>query len=244
MADTPTGTKVPEWTPLVTKFLQSRFGNRYDDLINIIKLTGSLISGGSILSACIGEPVEKQDVDMYVPVKYIPLFLNELIVKNNAIFDADSYNKYAASFYCSSFLRKNGIRKVYNFLGRTSDVLDNNTYEIDVMSVRNKRGPLAVVNNFDLTFCQVWFDGTDVYASHPEHIKSKTGILQFDYCKKLIAGNRFLKNRINKYIRRGFQIKFDERIILPRFFKISQGIMRLCIQNKGLSVEIQKTIHF
>ena len=51
MSDTPTGTKVPEWTPLVTKFLQSRFGNRYDDLINIIKLTGSLISGGSILSA-------------------------------------------------------------------------------------------------------------------------------------------------------------------------------------------------
>ena len=26
MSDTPTGTKVPEWTPLVTKFLQSRFG--------------------------------------------------------------------------------------------------------------------------------------------------------------------------------------------------------------------------
>ena len=224
VADTPTGTKVPEWTPLVTKFLQSRFGNRYDDLINIIKLTGSLISGGSILSACIGEPVEKQDVDMYVPVKYIPLFLNELIVKRDAIFDADAYNKYAASFYCSSFLRKNGIRKVYNFLGRTLGVVNANTYEIDVMSVRNKRGPLAVVNNFDLTFCQVWFDGTDVFASHPDDIKSKSGTLQFDYCKKMIGGNRFLKNRLRKYIRRGFQIKFDERISTPEVFEdIARG---------------------
>jgi hypothetical protein len=217
--DTPTGTKVPEWTPLVTKFLQSRFGNRYNELITMIKETGSLISGGSILSACIGEPVENQDVDMYVPVKHIPRFLNELIIKNSPIFDADAYNKYAASFYCSSFLRKNGIRKVYNFLGRALGVVNATTHEIDVMSVRNKRGPLAVVNNFDLTFCQVWFDGTDVYASHPEHIKSKTGILQFDYCKKLIAGNRFLKNRINKYIRRGFQIKFDERVNTPEVFQ-------------------------
>jgi len=185
----------------------------------MIKETGSLISGGSILSACIGEPVENQDVDMYVPVKHIPRFLNELIIKDGPIFDADAYNKYAASFYCSSFLRKNGIRKVYNFLGRALGVVNANTYELDVMSVRNKRGPLAVVNNFDLTFCQVWFDGTDVYASHPEHIKSKTGILQFDYCKKLIGGNRFLKNRINKYIRRGFQIKFDERVNTPEVFQ-------------------------
>jgi len=219
VADTPTGTKVPEWTPLVTKFLQTRFGNRYNDLITMIKETGSLISGGSILSACIGEPVENQDVDMYVPVKHIPRFLNELIIKDGPIFDADAYNKYAASFYCSSFLRKNGIRKVYNFLGRALGVVNANTYELDVMSVRNKRGPLAVVNNFDLTFCQVWFDGIDVYASHPEHIKSKTGILQFDYCKKLIGGNRFLKNRINKYIRRGFQIKFDERVNTPEVFE-------------------------
>ena len=223
VANVPTATKVPEWTPLVTKFLKIRFGKRYDDLINLIKETGSLISGGYILSACIGEPVEKQDVDMYVPVKHIPRFLNELIIKDGPIFDADAYNKYAASFYCSSFLRKNGIRKVYNFLGRSTTV-SLSKYEIDIMSVRNKRGPLAVVNNFDLTFCQVWFDGTDVYASHPEHIKSKTGILQFDYCKKLIGGNRFLKNRINKYIRRGFQIKFDERVNTPEVFEdIARG---------------------
>jgi len=78
------------------------------------------------------------------------------------------------------------------------------------MAVRNNRSVLDVVTNFDLTFCQVWFDGANVYASHPEHIKNKSGVLQNDYCKILFHGNRFLRKRLNKYKQKKYNIAFDK----------------------------------
>lgn len=215
------GTKMDEWTPLVMAAMRTRFGAKADDLFDLLQETNGIISGGSVLAACIGEAIIGQDTDIYVPVAQIPRFLNALVMTTELdgvtakepIYPATHYKKYGASFYCSSFLRKNGIRRIYNF-GGAEPVGDAAPMpEVDVMSVRNKRGPLAVVNNFDLTFCQVWFDGKDVYASHPEHIKTKAGFLQKDYCITLMGGNRFLKRRMYKYIERGFNISFDQAIV-------------------------------
>lgn len=281
------GTKMDDWTPLVKASLVSKFGQNTDSLCALLVETGSLISGGSILAACIGEPVAKQDTDIYVPVKHIPKFLTTFVQGASPIFKPTKWNSFGASFYCSSFLRKNGIRKVYNFAdmdlqpadwvpvvdGRVRLVdtyvtpenddrclgwaLDNRTgtvvqvdaargvrvqygynkkkswysagelkmagleqnKEVDIMAVRNKRGPLAVVNNFDLTFCQVWFDGSDVYASHPDHIKEKKGELRYEYCLTLMGGNKFLKKRIAKYMDRGFTVNFDRALNTDGIFK-------------------------
>jgi len=214
-------TKVDEWTPLVITSLKARFGeDKTGRLMTLLKDNEGLIAGGFILGSCLGLDNKGQDVDFYVPVKNIPRFINTLVVDDPingaSIMKPTHYNSYAASFYCESFLKKNGIRKVYNFaIGkmkarkREAPFLEV-TEEIDIMAVRNKRGPLAVVQNFDLTFCQVWFDGTDVYATHPDHIRNKSGVLQIDYCKMLLSGNRFLKRRINKYIWRGFKVDFSE----------------------------------
>jgi len=79
---------------------------------------------------------------------------------------------------------------------------------MDVMAVRNKRTPLAVVNNFDLTCCQVWYDGESVYASHPDHVRNKTAFLQPEYIDTFLGGNRFLARRLRKYITRGFTITY------------------------------------
>lgn len=291
------GTKMDEWTPLVKASLESKFGDKTDALCALLVETGSLISGGSILAACIGEPVLKQDTDIYVPVKHIPHFLTTFVHNDSAIFKPTKWNSFGASFYCKSFLRKNGIRKVYNFadtvkqpadwvpvvmekvqladtyvqkadderclggvedeeegtvikvMGQMARVLygsdptgsslakswyhfdeiqmarleQNN--EVDIMAVRNKRGPLAVVNNFDLTFCQVWFDGSDVYASHPDHIKAKKGELRYEYCLTLMGGNRFLKKRIAKYMDRGFTINPDAALVNDGFLKKLIGLI-------------------
>lgn len=252
-------TKMDEWTPLVKAALTTRFGAKTEQLCALLQKTGGLISGGSILSACIGETVEKQDTDIYVPIKHIDRFLTDLIKSADPIFPAAFHNQYAASFYCTSFLRKNGIKKVYNFangkfddpwspkkgervrikssrrlgvvvwanrngvkvkIGDNRDMYDSSELEqedmkaeneVDIMSIRNKRTPLEVVNNFDLTFCQVWFDGADVYASHPDHITAKKGELRYEYCSTLLGGNRFLKKRLQKYLRRGFAVTLDEK---------------------------------
>jgi hypothetical protein len=83
---------------------------------------------------------------------------------------------------------------------------------MDIMAVRNKKSPLDVVQNFDLTFCQVWYDGKDVWATHPEHIVERVGYLQGDYVKLFLGKNMFLENRLKKYTKRGFEIRFDPKM--------------------------------
>ena len=84
---------------------------------------------------------------------------------------------------------------------------------IDIMAVRNKKSPVDVVQNFDLTFCQVWYDGKDVWATHPEHIVERVGYLQGDYVKLFLGKNQFLENRLKKYTARGFEIRFDPKML-------------------------------
>jgi len=199
------GTKMSEWNADVIKDIKTHLKShdKAERLFALLKECGALISGGSILKSIVKyDALINVDIDIYVPTKNIPIFLQSLVKGNNPIIKATAYNKYEASIYCASFLRKNGIRKVYTFR-------EGNDISIDVMSIRNKRNPLSVVNNFDLTFCQVWFDGSDVYASHPDHIKEKKGDLQKDYVLRLMLGNEYLKNRIHKYIKRGFIININ-----------------------------------
>ncbi|NBT49387.1 MAG: hypothetical protein EBT07_16515, partial [Actinobacteria bacterium] len=109
---------------------------------------------------------------------------------------------FDATIYCRSFLRKNGIRRVYTFL-------TTNDNSVDVMAVRTKKTVQDVCSNFDLTFCQVWFDGTHVFATHPDHIREKKGYLQGEYIDTFVQGNAFLKDRIRKYQQRGFKVEYD-----------------------------------
>jgi hypothetical protein len=80
---------------------------------------------------------------------------------------------------------------------------------IDVMAVRNSQSVINVVNNFDLTFCQIWYTGEHIFASHPNHILERKGVLQGDYTKTFMEGNVFLARRMMKYRRRGFEIHLD-----------------------------------
>ena len=203
----PSGTKMDEWTPKVVSNLGQFYGEEnVERFRNLLKETEALIAGGFVLHSCIDGSIRNRDIDIYVPVKNTPKFIHEMFQKENPIIAVDFTSAYGASLYCHSFLRKNGIRKVYSF----SRGYHPHRRAIDVMSVRTKRSPLAVVNNFDLTFCQVWYDGESVFASHPDDIKTKSGKLQKEYCKTLLEGNRFLKRRIQKYISSGFKIGFED----------------------------------
>ena len=192
-------TQVDEWTPSVLEKLNETLKpDEVSKLITLMKTTGAILSGGFVLQA-IAKYSTYSDLDLYVPVEKMPTFLSSLIsdVKLTYFFHFD------ATIYCRSFLRKNGIRRVYNF----NDPLRN--LAIDVMSVRKRKTPAEVCSNFDLTFCQVWFDGTSVYATHPDHIREKKGFLQPEYIQTFVTKNQFLKDRILKYKGRGFTVEYD-----------------------------------
>jgi hypothetical protein len=212
------GTKMSEWNADVIRDIKKYINSdqKAERLFALLKECGALISGGFILKSIVKYEAPLQvDIDIYVPTKNIPIFLEALVKESDPIIRPDKYIKYNASIYCTSFLRKNGIRRVYTFKS------NNGRISIDVMSIRNKRNPLSVVNNFDLTFCQVWFDGSDVYASHPDHIKEKKGDLQKDYVLSLMWGNQFLRRRINKYIYRGFVINIATKKNMPLIRDVS-----------------------
>ena len=65
---------------------------------------------------------------------------------------------------------------------------------------------VSVVENFDLTFCQIYYDGSTVEAMHINDVKNKKGVLRDDYTETLLRGNTFTLYRLSKYQSRGFSI--------------------------------------
>ena len=184
----------------------------FNALKSLLIETGAVIAGGSVVNSIINYSIN--DIDVYVPCKNITVFNNGIQkiiyttkrLRNNGVCDITE-----ASKYCRSFLRRNGIRRIYSF--KSIEVSGHTQYNyikplFDVMSVRNKRAITDVVTNFDLTFCQVWYDGTNIRASHPDHIRDRVGYMQEDYVPLFISGNYFLINRVKKYTR-NFKVKLS-----------------------------------
>lgn len=215
-----------EAVPRFKMVLEQAFGEEKTlRFCRLLQNTGAIVAGGSVLQAfqdaAVGDAVIKvQDIDIYVPVKNAEVFFDEFVRDPVlAILQPDSNRRedriqeksYKSAMYCKSFLQKNGIRKVYNFFKGRFRLSSAPRIEFDVMIVRNRRTPLQVVNNFDLTFCQIWFDGENIYASHPDDIRQKKGTLQGEYVDLFLKGNKFLHSRVKKYGDRGYKILLDRQ---------------------------------
>ena len=178
----PAGISVPEYVAPVQASLLEFFkpgyikvyGNHTDDyIIRFINKTlsdnNAIVAGGFLLNSVNNHMTGNVDVDMYVPCKNLAKF-NKMMAK---LGECRGLLQHNATFYCHSFLKMNGIRSVQAFYNLTTK-----NHVMDIMAVRNSRSPLDVVQNFDLTFCQIWYDGTNVFATHPDHIRTKKGYLQ------------------------------------------------------------------
>ena len=246
--------KMNEGRDNVMKVLRKRYGENADRFCALLKSTGSLMAGGSVLSCILNENMDSiRDIDVYVPIKNSKEFLNELFYSETRITpdipesahaqDKYFFTEYNSSLYCSSFLKRNGIKRVMNlvtYLTPRPRYVPNQPAHgdaIDIMLVRNKRTPLKVVSNFDLTFCECWFDGTDVWANFPEHIKNKDGKVQSDYIDMVIKKNDFTMGRINKYIQRGFKISLDAKADLNTVLAKKQRCVDEYIDKKGFHYE-------
>jgi len=243
--------QVDEWTPKVLNALERSLGLQANRLIEVMKETGAILAGGFVLQSIVKYYDERlqYDLDIYVPYQNVRKFLEKCIVQTNPdgslIRKKDrilqdfinSYRRYDASIYCRSFLRKNGIRRVHTFsnITRIDFTEPKLLFSVDIMSVRKRRTPVEVCSNFDLTFCQVWFNGTTVFATHPEHIRQKAGFLQGDYIQALLSGNEFLKTRIKKYKRRGFKITYDPSVTKHSIPSIDEILgNNICLEEKPI----------
>lgn len=193
-----------EITKRVEHMLRTNFfkvGFKFDIFQKLLKECNAVIAGGSILSIASRADYSLRDIDIYVRCEDSKPILQILLGKG----DYKQFRKAKFARYCDTFLTKNGIRCIYH------SKYNENTYyaDIDIMTIRNSKSPLDAVNAFDLTFCQVWYDGDKVYANYPQDVKTKVGSLRDEYTIPLLNMNKFLVERYEKYTNRGFTIKIN-----------------------------------
>jgi hypothetical protein len=169
--------------------------------------TGSVIAGGSVLSAYHGG-YWINDFDIYVNAENACRLKDGLVALG---FNLENYSDYYITpAYDPSFFRRN------NILGRIvlrKEGLRYEKVELDIIIVKNSIPVLDVVRNFDLTFCEIWYDGNNVNAVDPGGVLSKHGKLKPDYVNILLdTFNPFTLKRIRKYLERGFEIKYDTTV--------------------------------
>jgi hypothetical protein len=194
---------------------------------------GIIISGGFVLKNLGYIKSDKEassvDIDMYIPgntplstyVLFGKLFnanIDETTNNGTATNDKSIMNRFVKDFYDVKNARKwqlKGIRSVTKF---KRGIKDTPSYgEMDFVraySTKTDKHPLRtpeqIVNDFDLTFCENWYDGKNVYITHKKAIlKEEPGFLKSTYLFSYLLGkNRMSVSRVKKYIQRGFRIIF------------------------------------
>jgi hypothetical protein len=158
-----------------------------------------VVAGGSVLAALHRGRIK--DFDVYVHTRHAQSFVKDLL----SLMKMNSY-VHACPAYDESFLKKNHIMGRLFCKGYSDEIYG---LPFDVMMVADDVSLEHVVSNFDLTFCQVWWDGRRIDATHVTDVRSRCGKLQAEYCQSFIHGNLFTQKRVAKYRRRGFTIQID-----------------------------------
>lgn len=191
----------------------SEFFNKYSgksasesfkDFNEILQNTESIVSGGFIVSCLTDYDITQGDIDIYVNRKN-SMKLIELLIQTN--FGYKIQDSHIAPAYDQSFFRKNNIMARIPFVNITGK-----KNIIDVMVIPDNIDVRTVASNFDLTFCEVWWDGKELGGTNIEDTLNKRGFLRKDYEKYLVEHfNPFILKRIQKYNSRGFDIKYESK---------------------------------
>ena len=175
----------------------------------------AIIAGGAVLAAYNQDSMYINDVDIYIHASKTLKFVDDLdkSILNYRI----SYGNYIAPAYDQSFFRRNNILARFTLKQRyewdsRSESRQHRVPDIDIIIIPDTIPILSVVKNFDLTFCEIWYDAATakVSAVDPAGILAKTGMLKKDYVENMLVYlNRFTIKRVEKYVRKGFTISYD-----------------------------------
>jgi len=190
--------------------------NKYNDFIKSLKKYNAVIAGGFVLS-CFSGFISK-DIDIYIMNKDMKSFASNLPSFLSPI-RLDFISKYES-------IGKKYVQRMLCYKYDDDNIPDYNIM-IDIVIIDDNYTIAEIIDNFDLTFCKIWFDGDNVYATYPKNIEKKEGVLNKKYIAEYhLAIKRkeddlsLLHERYRKYTRRGFTIKigkdpYPDRIDIP-----------------------------
>jgi hypothetical protein len=91
------------------------------------------------------------------------------------------------------------------------DEIPQNKSEMDIVQAATKSSPVQIIRSFDLTFCQNWYDGDELWSMDREAVyKRSPGTLEDSYVPIYMSGNPVTRKRILKYIKRGFRVQYTD----------------------------------
>lgn len=176
--------------------------NAFNIVKTLVKETCSLVAGGSIVCGIHNQAIN--DLDIYVHYSKSKEFMEKL-KSSGFFFDTFKWNLQGP--YDQSFFYKNKILARFNMLLRQRIRTKRRLPNIDILIIPDNHPIENVVTNFDLSFCETWWDGDHLYASDPYGVRNKEGVLKPDYQQSLFSElNSFIIKRIHKYNKRGFKI--------------------------------------
>ena len=176
--------------------------SRINDFSSLLKETESLLAGGFVLDAVNITRLRNIDMDIYVNLSNAKKLFEVLTTEYNfrvALL-------HTAPAYDQSFFRKNNIIERIALFRRDT----RKKITIDIMIIPDTVNVKTVVQNFDLTFCEIWYDGLNVAGTDLENSLAKKGYLRDEYKESLLVYfNKFILNRIRKYTKRGYSIDYN-----------------------------------
>ena len=191
------------------------------ELIELLSNTDAVIAGGFVLGSINNSLSSTSDLDIYVRHANFRPLLAFLLTRGRF----QDFN--ISSPYDSSFFNKNGILARFGF-SIYGKYVDSETNErggvcaVDLMVLKEGRGVIDTVSNFDFTFCEVWFDGVDVNGTHLKDTLAFKGKLREEYLPAFLTGNKFTMARYAKYLNKGYTIDLGKIVpgVKPSVAKI------------------------
>ncbi len=192
-------------------FLKNRFNDKYEELNQAIINSEALIAGSSVLfqyQNFINS--DNIDLDTYVHVSKAKTLVDYLI---NELDYEIGFSNYITPEYDKSFFKKNHILARF----RLQHVGRKKYPPFDIMIINDEYSLTDIVSNFDLSICEIWYDGREVHATDIEGINNRVATLKPDYVSSLLTFNKFTINRIQKYEERDFKIEYSipESVTMP-----------------------------
>jgi len=187
-------------TEIYKNYLVSKLGtNISNKLSKALKDNGAIIAGGAVLGPYSG--FRSGDIDIYVNIR------NGITFLESSGINLFTSSRVLVPPYDQSFFRKNNILAKFRGILEGEDEDEEDYFWVDIMLIKDDIPVTQVASNFDLSFCQIWYNGVNVIATDENDIINKSGRLKADYVKSLVNDlNPFIIKRIQKYRRRGFKI--------------------------------------
>ncbi len=199
------------------KKMMTRQGLKFKKFAAILKECNALHAGGSLTSIMTVEKKEVRELvkeflfgkelDLYVSIhddNHMQL-LGSLLYMGFKIYQATGTLEYGSVMKQNQIVGRIRMHRQL-FLGELPECY---TMRIDVMIIhnRNNKYPLDVVQNFDLTCCEIWFDGEKTECSDINVFKTRIAPMRPIYIKEYMNGNKFLQSKVRKYMQMGWRIK-------------------------------------